>query len=70
MENQTEQLHKLLHDIKSPITSILGFSEMLKKTLEKQSLEKESKWSENIYVESKKIKDLIEQISEEVKKLD
>lgn len=61
-QKQNRIIASISHDVKTPLTSIMGYSERLKKG--KLSKEKQEKYLDVIYVKSKEIKDMVEEFDE------
>jgi two-component system sensor histidine kinase VanS len=58
-----EKILKVIHDINTPLSTVLGYSELL----EKRDLpEKEKEWIKKIHSESLRIKDLMKDLSDAV----
>ena len=56
---------KLIHDINSPLTSVLGYSDLLKR---KELGEKEKDWVVRIHEDALKIKGLMKELSDTITK--
>ena len=61
-QKQNRIIASISHDVKTPLTSIMGYSERLKKG--QVSKEKQEKYLDVIYVKSKEIKDMVEEFDE------
>ena len=63
IQKKQDEINKLIHDIKSPLTSIIGYSELL----QRKKLEgKEGEWVENLHNDSLRIKEMMEKLSDAV----
>jgi len=60
-EKQSRIMASISHDIRTPLTSIMGYSERLKKGLTK---EKQDKYLSVIYEKSKEIRDMVQEFDE------
>lgn len=61
-QKQNRIIASISHDVKTPLTSIMGYSERLRKG--QVAKEKQEKYLDVIYVKSKEIKDMVEEFDE------
>lgn len=60
-----KEIREIIHKINSPITTIIGFSELL---LKREIGDKEKEWVEKIHKESHRLKDLVKELSDAIPK--
>lgn len=63
MTKKNEEVNKLIHDIKSPLTSVIGYSELL---LRKNPADKEGEWLTKLHEDALRIKDMMQKLSDTV----
>jgi signal transduction histidine kinase len=63
MTKKYEEIKKLVHDIKSPLTSVIGYSELL---LRKKPGGKDGDWINNLHEDALRIKEMLEKLSDAV----
>ena len=63
MTKKNEEVNKLIHDIKSPLTSVIGYSELL---LRKNPAGKEGEWLTKLHDDALRIKDMMQKLSDTV----
>lgn len=59
------KIRDLIHKINSPLTTIMGYSELLKR---RNTGEKEKDWAKKIHEETLRLKDLIKELSDTITK--
>jgi nitrogen-specific signal transduction histidine kinase len=64
-----EEIEEILHKINSPLSTVIGYSQLLERSMDKGNLsEKEKKWARSLVTESLRIKDLMQKLSDAVRK--
>jgi signal transduction histidine kinase len=63
MSRKNDEINKLIHDIKSPLTSVIGYSELL---LRKSPAGKEGEWILKLHEDALRIKDMMQKLSDTV----
>lgn len=59
------KVRKIIHDINSPLTSVIGYSQLLERKLPEG---KEKEWSRKLHEDSLRLKDLMLELSDTVPK--
>lgn len=65
METQQQKIRmsdsEIAHKLRNPLTTIMGYAQLLLKKCEKPGLEKEVSWLEKIYQESERLNKMIDE---------